>query len=123
MIKWNNPNIILLILFSLFSNSYGQHITQTVRGKVIDSDTKAPLLFANIMIRTTNPVLGAASDTNGVFRIDLVPIGRHDIQVSYMGYETKVIPEILVSSSKEVVLEVPLKEDIKKTLLKWMLWL
>lgn len=114
MIKWNNPNIILLILFNLFSNSYGQHITQTVRGKVVDSDTKTPLSYANIMIKTTNPVLGAASDMKGVFRIDQVPIGRHDIQVSYMGYETKVIPEILVSSGKEVVLEVSLKEDIVK---------
>ena len=114
MIKWYNSNIVLLILLCFFHSSYGQNITQIVRGKVIDSDTKASLPFANIVVRTTNPSIGTTSDLNGIFRIDKVPIGRHDIQVSYIGYETKVIPELLISSGKEIVLEVELKEDILK---------
>lgn len=56
--------------------------------------------------------MGAMSDLNGVFRMDRVPIGRHDIQVSYAGYETRVIAELLISSGKEVVLEVALKENV-----------
>lgn len=92
----------------------GQELTQIVRGVVIDADTKAPLPYANIVIRTTDPPIGATSDQNGVFRIAKVPIGRHDIQVSYIGYEMAVIPELLVSSGKEIILEVELKEDILK---------
>ena len=103
---------IFLILFCIFNNSHAQKLTQVVRGKIIDSATRTPMQFANIVIRTTNPPIGTASDKNGNFRIDKVPIGRHDLQVSFLGYETKVIPELLVSSGKEVVLEVELSEDI-----------
>jgi hypothetical protein len=109
-----NRFIILCILLGFFHSTYGQEITQIVRGQVVDLETKAPLPLANIVIRTTNPPIGATADLNGVFRIDRVPIGRHDLQVSYIGYETKVIPELLVSSGKEVVLEVELKEDMLK---------
>ena len=112
MRKINSLLIVLSILLGFFHSSYGQDITQIVRGKVVDLETKAPLPLANIVIRTTNPPIGATSDLDGIFRIDRVPIGRHDIQVSYIGYETKVIPELLVSSGKEIVLEVELKEDM-----------
>ncbi|MFC1483503.1 carboxypeptidase regulatory-like domain-containing protein [Candidatus Neomarinimicrobiota bacterium] len=114
MKKWNNFSIALLILLCFFRSSYGQEMTQIVRGIVIDSDTKAPLPLANIVVRTTNPSIGATSDLNGIFRIDKVPIGRHDIQVSYIGYETKVIPELLISSGKETVIAVELIEDMLK---------
>ena len=114
MKKWSHSNIVLLILLCFSHSSYSQEITQIIRGKVIDSETKAPLPFANIVISTTDPSIGTASDLNGLFRIDKVPIGRHDIQVSYIGYETKVIPELLITSSKEIVLEVKLKEHILK---------
>ncbi|MFC1481301.1 carboxypeptidase-like regulatory domain-containing protein [Candidatus Neomarinimicrobiota bacterium] len=114
MKKWNNFSIVILILLCFPHGSFGQDITQIVRGVVVDSDTKAPLPYANIVVRTTNPSIGTTSDRNGIFRIDKVPIGRHDIQVSYIGYETTVIPEILISSGKEIILEVELKEEILK---------
>ena len=85
---------------------------QTVRGRVIDADTRIPLAYANIMVKNTDRPLGTTSDSNGFFRIPKVPIGRHNIQFSYMGYETKVIPELLVTSAKEMVLEVGLKQNI-----------
>jgi hypothetical protein len=114
MKKWQYSNILLIFLSCLLHSSYGQDLTQIVRGKVLDSDTKAPLPYANIVVRTIDPPIGATSDTDGIFRIDRVPIGRHDLQVSYIGYETKVVPELLITSGKEVVLEVELKENILK---------
>ena len=102
--------VFLLCCFLQMVN--GQALNQNVRGTVIDSDTRAPLPFANIIIKTTDPVMGATSDLKGVFRMDKVPIGRHDLQISYAGYETRVIAELLVTSGKEVVLEVALKEGV-----------
>ena len=29
-----------------------------------------------------------------------VPVGRYDIQISYMGYNTHIVNEVLVTSSK-----------------------
>ncbi len=112
MSLWRCLRVMLFLLLSLLGSLYGQGITQLVRGTVVDYDTQAPLPLANIVVRTTDPIIGAASDKNGVFRIDRVPIGRHDILVSYAGYETKIIPELLITSGKEIVLIVELKEDV-----------
>ncbi|MBN1781099.1 TonB-dependent receptor [bacterium] len=114
MKKWFISGTAFFLFLCSMHDAACQDITQTVRGKVVDSETRTPLPFANIMIRTTDPSLGTTSDSKGLFRIDRVPIGRHDIQVSFMGYETRVIPELLVSSGKETVLDVALKEAVLK---------
>jgi len=85
---------------------------QTVRGSVIDSDTKLPLPGAVILIQSLDPVIGVSADENGIFRIEEVPLGRHNIQVSLIGYKTRIIHELLISSAKEVVLQIELKEDV-----------
>ncbi|MCB2197697.1 MAG: TonB-dependent receptor [Bacteroidetes bacterium] len=85
---------------------------QTIRGKVIDQDSKSPLIGANIIILNSDPVKGTSSNVDGYFRIDNVHVGRIDLKVTCMGYEDKVIPNILVGSGKEIVLEIELAESL-----------
>lgn len=40
-----------------------------------------------------------------------VPVGRHNIRVSYLGYEPVILKEVLVGSSKEVVLNIGMTES------------
>jgi hypothetical protein len=54
------------------------------------------------------------TDENGSFKIAHVPIGRQTVKLSAVGYEESMIPNIEVTSSKEVVLEIRLKEKVKK---------
>ena len=112
MIKYFGCSIVLFMLLCMLHTLYAQNLSQVVRGRVIDADSRAPLQDANIIVRTTDPPIGAASGKDGRFRIDKVPVGRHDLQVSFIGYETKVIPELMVTTGKEIVLEVELREDI-----------
>ncbi|MEI7500229.1 MAG: TonB-dependent receptor [Bacteroidota bacterium] len=103
----------VIIYFILFAVSlYSQTITQTVRGRVIDADTRLGLPGANIIVVNSQPLIGATSDTNGNFRLEKVPVGRKSIQVSYIGYKPVMRPEILVSSGKETILAFELEEDI-----------
>ncbi len=67
-----------------------------------------------MIILGVNPAMGAVSDMDGNFKLENVPIGRYNIQISYVGYEPVTIPEILVSSGKEVVLDAGLKESINQ---------
>jgi hypothetical protein len=39
-------------------------------------------------------------------------LGRHSIQVNYIGYEPVIIPEILVTSSREVIVDIGLRQSI-----------
>ena len=95
-------------------NAFNQDITQVVRGKIVDAETQVALPFATVTIVTMDPPIGAISDADGNFRIENVQVGRNNIQISYVGYESKVIPELLISSGKEVVLNIGLKEKISQ---------
>lgn len=92
--------------------SMGQEIRQTVRGKIIDEDSRTPLPGANVRVAGTSDVLGASTDVDGTFRIPNVPVGRITLVVSFVGYEDRVLPNILVTSGKETVVEIPLKESL-----------
>ena len=85
--------------------------TQTVRGIVLDSKTNAPIEFATVRIMNSGS-LGSTTDSLGRFRIDHVPVGRCNIQTSYVGYNANIFNEIPVTSSKEVYMEIPLDENV-----------
>ena len=106
--------LFLLILFTLiiYSSANASRLTQVVKGRVVDQQTKVGLICANVVIYGTS--MGAATDMDGYFRILKVPVGRHSIKVMYMGYKSRIIPEILVGSAKEIVLMIELEEDVIK---------
>lgn len=105
--------ILVILTILIFNNLvWSQPLTQTVKGRVVDIDTQAPLIGANVIIRGTEPMRGATTDLEGYYWIKSVPIGRYDIQANYMGYEPNIIPEIVVSSAKEVILNIQLKEIV-----------
>ncbi|HEY4785563.1 MAG TPA: TonB-dependent receptor, partial [Bacteroidales bacterium] len=91
-----------------------QTLTQTVKGKIFDNESQAPLTDANIVVLGTNPVMGTISDINGNFRIPEVPLGRYNIRVSYLGYEQAIIPEVMITTGKEVVLNIGLKQSVNQ---------
>ena len=104
--------LIFILLFTLLiSKAIAQSLTQTVRGKIVDQQSGSAIIGANVIILGTNPLLGGTTDINGNFRIPNVSVGRHNVKVSFIGYEDSSIPELLVGSGKEVVLYIELRES------------
>jgi hypothetical protein len=103
---------IIAIVFSCFLSliSYSQIPTQVIRGRVIDLEARSGLEGAHVIVQHTDPIIGAVTNADGTFRIEKVPVGRHSLQASFMGYKTAIIPEILISSGKETVLSIELEE-------------
>jgi hypothetical protein len=89
-------------------------LTQTVRGTIADAVSKTPLIGATIIVIDMQPIKGAIADLDGNFRLEGVPVGRHNFRVSYIGYETYIVAEVLVGSGKEVVLNIELNESALK---------
>ena len=56
----------------------------TIKGKVLDADSKDPLPGATVLVKGTS--IGASTDLNGAFVIHGVPSGDQTIVVSYIGY-------------------------------------
>lgn len=84
--------------------------TQTIKGQIIDEASELPISYASVGI-LGNASIGIITDSLGNFVLKDIPIGRYDIQASYVGYEPRVFREILVGSAKEVYLKMPLKEN------------
>lgn len=104
--------ITCLLVTSFISKSYSQSLSQTIRGTVIDKITHSPLFGANIIIIDSNPLAGAASDINGEFRISKVPVGKHSLRITYLGYKERIIPNVVVNSGKELVITIELEENV-----------
>jgi C-terminal processing protease CtpA/Prc len=52
-----------------FSQPYGEYfrLSQTIPGRVIDTDTKTALVGATIIVLDTDPVIGTVTDPDGEF--------------------------------------------------------
>jgi hypothetical protein len=85
-----------------------------IRGTVIDAASGQMLPGVTVIILDSNPVIGTATDDGGNFHLDKLPVGRYDVQASFVGYESSVFREIQVSSAKEIFLEISLKEQVNE---------
>jgi hypothetical protein len=102
--------IVFCILFA--QNIFAQSLTQKVKGKVFDNESQSPLAFASVVILNTE--FACMSDEKGNYKFENVPVGRYQIEVSFLGYYSIIVPEVLVTSAKETVLDVSLKQSISK---------
>ena len=91
-----------------------QFLNQTVKGIIIDKDSRLPMIGASVTIISTDPIMGSSTDVDGYFKIEHVPIGRHQIEISFIGYETVYISEVLVTSGKELDLNIEMTESVNK---------
>lgn len=107
--------ILIFWAFLFFSvQLHSQDLTQTVKGRVVDHETQISLPGATVTILGTDPLIGTITDLDGYFRIENVPVGRYNIEVSYLGYQPFQVTELMVSSGKEVSLNVELNESVKE---------
>ena len=103
-----------LLLTAFFTYAQNTGFTQTIKGIVTDEQSGNSLENITVVIDNAGLKLTAITDTKGNFKIEHVPVGRQNIQLTAAGYEEVMIPNIEVTSSKEVVLDIRLKEKVKK---------
>lgn len=104
--------IASFLIFLCGISLYSQVLTQTVRGRVVDSQTEAPLAGAVVVIRNTSPLLGTRTDSGGNFSIDKVPVGRQIIEASHIGYLPYARENIFVTSNRLTELIIRLEESV-----------
>lgn len=101
----------LLFCFCLISFSIPLFGQQTLRGTVVDSESKYPLPGVHVMIVTDSlSQKGSATNRDGEFSIKEVSIGRHRIQISFIGYNSQAL-NVIVNSGKETVLTIEIEES------------
>lgn len=88
--------------------------TQTIRGRVIDKTTEIPIVGATVVVNDSiSPqVKGTTTDAEGYFKIENNPVGRVNVQVSFVGYIPVKIDNLLLRSGKEMFLNIELEESV-----------
>ncbi|MCX7696235.1 MAG: TonB-dependent receptor [Bacteroidales bacterium] len=101
--------IIIFFLWYGFQNA--QVPLQTLRGYVLDETTREPLIGAVVLLQNQDSTRGTVTDEQGNFRFDQIAVGRYHLKVSYLGYETKELRNIEVSSARQTVVEIVLSQN------------
>jgi hypothetical protein len=102
--------LFVSLALSFAISASGQSNLQTVKGTVKDKASERPLVHATITLVGTT--LGAVTDSAGHYVLHNVPIGRQQIVFQYLGYKPALIPEVLITAGKEVVLDISMEESI-----------
>lgn len=88
-------------------------VGQIIRGQVCDVASGEPMIGVTITVENGS-TMATVSDLDGNFEIKNVPVGRHSVRASYIGYEPVLLKEQLVSSGKELVLTLKMRESISE---------
>jgi hypothetical protein len=83
--------------------------TGTITGKVFDESNGEELVGANILL--VGSTRGGTTDISGGFSLRAVPFGTYDLRVTFVGYATKIVRGIQITTAAPVSLQITLKAE------------
>jgi hypothetical protein len=77
---------LILLLYTLAALAQ----TATLRGFIYEKKSGEPIIFTNVYLKNTT--YGSSTDVNGHFMISRIPAGEYTLIVTYLGYDTLMMP-------------------------------
>ncbi len=113
MLKIEMQHIINLLLLSLLLHQGGLFAqdarrTGTITGAAVNAVTREPLVGTNVVILDTT--LGAATNSEGRFTIENIPVGTYVLRASMIGFSSAVRTDIVVSTARPAEVQFSLSE-------------
>ncbi len=98
-----------LVVLGLFSTICLAQDVISIRGKVVNAETKKPLPFVNVYFNNT--YFGAVTDSSGNYKISNVPVEYKELVASFIGFKTarKILQLV---PRKNVVVNFELTPDV-----------
>jgi hypothetical protein len=88
-----------------------QDYTQSIRGRVIDKDTRQPIPGVNVaLLDDPENITGTSTDMDGWYTLKDLDIGRHELRYSFIGYLPQIINNVQVNSGRQTILNIELEE-------------
>lgn len=107
--------IFYFFLSVLSFTAMAQEPVQTIRGTVTEKSTGTPIPGAGIKLTSVNPVKVVTTDENGEFRMENIPVGRHNLVIIAQMYNPASANNLMLTSAKELVLNIGLEETVTMT--------
>jgi ferric enterobactin receptor len=94
---------LLICLYALPLNASLSKGPGKVSGRIVEETTSEPIYYATIAIfpndSSKRPIDGTTSDAKGVFSISGLPFGTYKIEVSFIGYNSLFLKDIVLGAS------------------------
>ncbi len=103
--------LLLLAACLIYMPVHGQSV-QVVKGRVIDKVSQYPIIGAFVELLDSNLKISTATDVDGYFKLREVPVGRHTLRVSSIGYNPVIKANMLVTVGKELSLNIEMEEQV-----------
>ncbi|MFA9371057.1 MAG: TonB-dependent receptor domain-containing protein [Labilibaculum antarcticum] len=101
-------SISIAMLISLAFSVSAENITSSVKGIVIDSNSKQPIPYASVALEGSS--MGAVTNFDGEFVIENVPVGHYHVIATCVGYKLDK-KELELKGGMNSVLEFKIAED------------
>lgn len=101
--------VLFLVLLTLAGSRLPAQNRCVVKGRVYDAASQEGIPFANVLVFGTT--LGVAADGEGYFRVENVMPGFVRLEISSLGYKTKITSEFRVSTAIEYTENVGLETE------------
>jgi len=103
--------ILMVLALLLAEVLQAQTYTQTIKGTVSDKNLLSPVAGVRIWANgdTASSVL---SDSNGYYELKAVPVGRIQLNARHSRYAELSLPNLLLSSGKELVVNLQMEEQV-----------
>lgn len=92
--------LILCLNLALAQNNDQKMVT--IKGKILEKDTNAPLEYATVVFKnTTNPadLSGGITDASGNYSIE-IKSGIYNVSFEYIGFKTEVLPNKSITDNQ-----------------------
>lgn len=106
--------LTLLVVFAWAAvNAANAQQTGTITGVVKDKTTQESLVGATVLLEGTT--IGTATDVDGNFKITNIPVKSYNLRVQYVGYQTYILYNIVVTSGNVLNFSLELEPFVTET--------
>lgn len=105
--------VIAISVFTLLP-LVAQEYRGTIAGKVVDAKTQEPLYGVNVVVASLEHT-GASTDEQGNFTVRNIDVGTYSLRVSAIGYQTRIVTNVVVSTGRPSPVMIRLDEEVIQT--------
>ena len=104
-------SLLFVVFLLVVPTAHAQEMGK-IQGLIVDAENGEPLIGANAVVKDAEgkPAYGISTNLDGRFTL-VVPVGTHNLEVSYVSYATKVVTGIEVKSGATATVNVSLPSE------------
>lgn len=106
--------ILVLVLASFCQVAFSQNYTQNIKGKIVDKQSGSALPGVMVQLLAGDSSNVVASDVNGYYKLEKVPVGRVSVSFTFIGYSSVIKSNLVVTSGKELIINVEMEEAVNQ---------